>query len=527
MTRSLADRARDPGYTPGLREVPALLELLCEEDEDAAKDAARAVLRVEAANVKRAAELVAAHARKAERPGRGRLTQLAGRMAEKAPAAVEWLLDALADADPKTRRSAARALGKLAPTDAIRAALARAWDAAENDDDKKALAEALGKVGGEEARTRLRGVSSSDKKIVRATIMIEREEARKDRGGIDRTRALAGRTAVRFHSKDGLEDIVIQELGAAWKPRVSAAGRVDAELEGPLSRALDVRTALHPSFPLAPRAIAPDVAEAVVDVITSPDALAIFRTFTKGAIRFRVAFAKGGHRRADAWRIAELVRAKNKELVNDPTDSTWEVIADEREGHVHVELVPRGYEDTRFAYRKELVPASSHPTLAAAIARAAPRTEDDVVWDPFAGAGAELVERAYLGPYAELVGTDIDDDALRAARANVRAASLSRARIEKGDATKFVPPNPPTLILTNPPMGRRLHRGTHGDVLERFVQHAAEVLAPGGTLVWTVPEPKKIRPAAKRAGLELERWWVVDMGGFPAELSVYGKRRKR
>jgi hypothetical protein len=76
-------------------------------------------------------------------------------------------------------------------------------------------------------------------------------------------------------------------------------------------------------------------------------------------------------------------------------------------------------------------------------------------------------------------------------------------------------------------MGRRLHRGTHGDVLERFVAHAAELLAPGGALVWTVPEPKKIRPVAKRAGLHLERWWVVDMGGFPAELSVYGKRRKR
>lgn len=529
MTRSLAERTRDPGWTPGVRDVAALLELVAGDDEDAAKHAARAVLRVEAQNATRAGRIVAERARTATRPGRGRLTQLAGRLADRSPEARAWLLEAALDDDPKTRRNAARALGKIAPTDEARDVLARAWDRFSAEDDRKVIVEAFGKLGGDAARERIAAAAATSpaRQVVRAAIVIEREQARKDGGDIDRTRALPRRAPVRFHVREGLEDIAIEELGTSWRPRLGGAGNVEAELEGPLSRALDVRTALHVGFPLAIESGArrSEVASAIVDALSSAQALEIFRTFTRGPIRFRVAFAGGGHRRADAWRVAEIVRERKLEIVNDPTASTWEVIV--HDDPFGVELVPRGYEDTRFSYRKRVVPASSHPTIAAAIARAAPRRDEDVVWDPFVGAGSELVERAYLGPYSEMIGTDVDDDALSAARENVKAASIGRTRIQRGDATRFVPPKPPTLILTNPPMGRRLHRGSHADVLERFVAHAAEVLAPGGALVWTVPEPKKIRPAARRAGLELERWWVVDMGGFPAELSVYGKRRRR
>src|SRR5690606_28099121 len=148
--------------------------------------------------------------------------------------------------------------------------------------------------------------------------------------------------------------------------------------------------------------------------LTSRDALALLRRLTRERpIRFRLSWARGGHRRALAWRVAELVRATTPDLVNDPTASTWEARVDDARGRVAVALIPRGYDDTRFAYRRETVPASSHPTVAAAIARAAPRSARDVVWDPFVGAGAELVERARLGP-ARLVGTDVDARALDA-----------------------------------------------------------------------------------------------------------------
>jgi 23S rRNA G2445 N2-methylase RlmL len=281
-------------------------------------------------------------------------------------------------------------------------------------------------------------------------------------------------------------------------------------LRGPLARALAVRTATHVSFPHR--------GEDVVAVVASAKEL---RTFTKGRpIRFRVA----GTTRAEAWKIAERTRAAASDVVNDPRESTWEVFVAEGAGERIVELVPRGWDDRRFAYRTETVPASSHPSLAAAIALVAPRRADDVVWDPFAGAGAELVERARLGPYARLVGTDLDPKAVRAARTNLANAGVKGALIEEADALSFVLQPGPSLIVSNPPMGRRVQRGTHKDVLERFVDRAAQVLVPGGHLVWTMPELRKFDMRASRAGLTLERSWTIDMGGFEADLAVYRKR---
>jgi tRNA G10 N-methylase Trm11 len=240
-------------------------------------------------------------------------------------------------------------------------------------------------------------------------------------------------------------------------------------------------------------------------------------------VRFRLAFVKGGHRRSLAWQVADLVRTELPELVNDPKDSTWEVLVDDRRDALAVELVPRGYEDARFAYRGELVAASSHPVIAAALARLAPRRDDDVVWDPFVGAGAELVERARLGPYARLVGTDVDPRAIAAAEKNLARGDVDRVELTCVDACEARPEGV-TSILTNPPMGRRVERGGHVALLERFVGHAARVLAPGGTLVWIVPEPQRVHDAARAAGLVTRRTLTVDMGGFSAELGIWEKR---
>ena len=481
-------RFRDPGYTPAFRELGALLELVGEGDDDAVK----AVLRIDAQHRPKIAREVAERARQAVRPARGRLTRLAGRVG-----AVEWLIAAVRDDDPKTRHSAARALSKIDATEEIRTAVLAAWDEG-NEEDRRALADAVARVGGEDAKKRL-------PKTGRAALVLERDEARAHAGAIDVDASMDEPVTIRFHSREGLEAVVALEVGEA---KVVRPGVVEAALRGPLSRALAIRTATHVSFPSREK----DIVEAVAK---SKE----LRAFTKGRpIRFRVA----GTTRAEAWKIAERTRDAAEDVVNDPRASTWEVFAEDG----GVELVPRGYEDERFAYRTEMVPASSHPTIAAAIALVAPRKANDVVWDPFVGAGAELVERARLGPYARLVGTDIEAMAVQAARRNLANAGVKDATIEEGDALAYDVSPKPTLIITNPPMGRRVQRGTHKDVLERFVERAAAVLAPGGHLVWTVPEPKKIEAKARRVGLSLQRSWSIDMGGFQADLAVYKMERR-
>jgi predicted RNA methylase len=546
-----AERLRDAGWTPGIRDLPGLLDLVAGEDEDAAHAAERAVLRIEARQHERVARETVERARAATRPARGRLTRLAGRFASESVAHA-WLLEAIADADPKTRRNAARAIGKArsGDRDASERALLAAWDRAESDDDKRALAEALAKIGSRAAKERIGAAASLGRRATRASVVLDRSIARETPGAIDPSRELDAPCVVRLHCRAGLEEILAGELGEEWRPRVAGPGVVEGRLVGPLSRALAIRTATHVGFPLDPVQIEGDAAETIVRALVSPAAMRVFSTFTRrtddAPIRFRLSWLRGGHhrpssggsaprhprdetpyaprsalrvRRSLAWRCAELVRAQTNELVNDPTATTWEITVDDSHGAIALELSPRA-EDARFVYRVRTVPASSHPTIAAALARVAYVGDDDVVWDPFCGAGAELVERAKLGRYARLVGTDVERTAIDAARANL--SNVPDAVLEIADATEFSPEGV-DVIVTNPPMGRRMQRGSHAELLERFVDHAANVLAPGGILVWTVPEPRRIHARAERAGLVLERAWTVDMGGFPAALSLHRK----
>ncbi len=531
----LAERLRDLGYTPSVRELAALLQLVEHGEEDDARAAARAVLRIDPGHARRTTRDVVTQARAASRPGRGRLTALLGRLAALASdetaqrEARTWLLEALVDPDPKTRRGAARALSRLPRTPESEEALLAAWDATRNEDDRRALADALARTGSARAEARLALATESreegDRRLRRASLIVARDRARERPAEIALDRETAVPTRIRFHCRLGLEPIVAEEIDPAMQPHVVGEGEVDARLSGRLACATSIRTMTHFGFPLDPVTPRGDVAGAIVDALLGREARSLMQTFTRGEgpVRFRLAW-HGEGRRAISWRCAELVRERTRELVNDPTASTWEVVVEKRQNGLDVELVPRGFVDERFRYRQHVVPAASHPTLAAAIARVAPRRPDDVVWDPFVGSGAELVERARLGPYAWLLGTDVDGAAVEAARANLANAGVANARIELGDARSFR--ERASVILTNPPMGRRVRRGSHLVLLEALVAKAAELLPPEGCLVWIVPEPERIRDLARRKGFRVESAWTVDMGGFPAELAVYRLCRK-
>src|SRR5262249_7748340 len=143
-------------------------------------------------------------------------------------------------------------------------------------------------------------------------------------------------------------------------------------------------------------------------------------------------------------------------------------------------LIPRLQPDPRFDYRVRDVPAASHPTVAAALARLSAPRSDDVIWDPFVGSALELIECAKLSPAARVLGSDPDPRALSAARENLERAGISKAELSLGDASTFTPEGV-TLIVSNPPMGRRVARdGTLPRLLEAFVAHAADVLGRHG-----------------------------------------------
>lgn len=543
LTSALAD----PGFTPGKRHFPGLLDLVTGEDEELSSRAERALRRAGTA----ALPAALARAGEAAPNARAALIKLIGRVAAAASeeaskaeageaaevaAARAFLLARLRDEDARTRRLAAVALGKLgggAEEAALEAALLEAAREEQAPEVRRAVVAALGRVGGREALATLEGLAL-DPELAgvqqRAELMVQRTlaRARPSEVAADRAPERAVRVAVRC--RRGLERVLLEELAGLGvkEPRLvrEAPGgvRVELSLKRPLSDLFQARTMLSFALPLPERTLRPgeDAADAAAERLLSREASAVLRGFTEGQVRYRLAWAGGGKRRALTWKVAQSVAAREPDLVNDPRESAWEVLVYEAGDRIRVELSPN-LPDPRFAYRRGDVPAASHPTIAAALARIAGAREDDVVWDPFVGSGLELCERAILGPFRQMVGSDRDPAALAVARENLAAAGVAGVELVERDALKR-PTFAPTLIITNPPMGRRLHRQADlGDLLERFVAASARVLAPGGRLVWLSPMPARTADAAERAGLRPELLSSIDMGGFEAQIQVLRK----
>ncbi|HTB74904.1 MAG TPA: HEAT repeat domain-containing protein [Polyangiaceae bacterium] len=518
------ERLRDPGFTPRLREVDALVDLLA--DEDLAKTAVRAIGRVgPAALGPLRSRLEAAGA-----PLRAHIVMAIGRFVPD-PSAVAVLLAALEDADPKTRRNAAIALGHVARAD-VEDALIVTWDRDPRPPMRRTLAASLGKVGSGRSLPLLREAAGSDDPELariasRARAMVERTASRGVGGRVDPARSPLRPVDLVAFCRRGLEDLLADELtgvAAVVETRALGPGRVRARLAGSIDALFAARTMLWFAFPLPTevRRVGEPLTETIARAATSEAARGVFATWTEGPIRYRIAWSEGGHQRAAIWDASRAIEALAPDLVNDPTASTWEIVVARDERAVDLEISPRSLVDPRFKWRRGDVPAASHPTLAAALARVAGVREDDVVWDPFVGSGAELVERALLGPTRALFGSDIDSRALAVARDNLAAAGVE-ARLEPQDALGPAPQGV-TLIVTNPPMGRRASRAAGLDErLDRFVAHAAASLAPRGRLVWMAPWPKRARIAAQQAGLTLDWASAVDMGGFDAELQRWVK----
>lgn len=519
---SLAQAVQSASFTPRRSDLEPLLDLLGERDVAGAVE--RAVCRLGT----EAIPAVRQRLQEAKPPLKPRLARLLGRLGRGDADVMGDLVELLADADPKTRRNAALALGKqpvparTADDAKVEGALIAAWNRETHPDVRRSIEEALGKVGGPAAldllsRPELATVAG------RAKTTLSRSLSRATPSRVDPDRAPSEPVPIILHCRSGLAPILADELPAGFHARAGGADRVSATLSGKLAEVFRARTMLWFGFPLPPES--GDTGDAIVRALSSEAARRVFETWTEGPIRYRIRWASGGHRRALVWATAESVARACPSLVNDPTASTWEAVV-ETDGEVRIELVPKRLADPRFAYRSGDVPASSHPTIAAALARIAGARPDDVVWDPFVGSGLELVERALLGPWRAIVGTDRDPKAIEVARRNLAAARVRGAELRVANATEHLVPGV-TLILTNPPMGRRVDRGDVGPLLDRFLDHAAASLEPGGRLVWVSPLPRRTSARARRAGLVLTSSRDIDMGGFTAQIQAFRKATRR
>lgn len=533
----LTRAVREPGFSPRKQDAGELFDLLAAATEADAAPFERALAHLGLPVAHAAADRLAGAPERIQ----VRLWRVIGRvaLATAEPELVALLCAGLRDGAPRASRACAVSLGKLgasgsADRASVEAALLAAWDRDPPVELGRALAAALGKVGSSRSLARLREERSADAELGRivreALAKLGRAASRQEPSRVEPSRRSPGRTEVAFHCRAGLESLLCDELGPKLEPRPVGIGRVAARLDGPLERLRGARLALRFTLVLGPVPLGPedDLAVATAQLLGSARARALLARWTEGQPRYRLEWRGAGHQRAATWRCIEALGRLAPELVNDPRQCLWEVLVQElrrgRERALALELWPRGLPDERFAYRRSELAAASHPTLAAALARVAGARADDVVWDPFVGSATELIERARLGPWRRLVGTDRDARALAAARDNLSAAGVGPVELRQLDARQVALPERPTLVITNPPMGRRvLARSELEPLLAQVLRRGAELLVRGGRWVWLCPVAELGLQAAQQAGLRSTLRHLVDMGGFPAELQAFVK----
>jgi predicted RNA methylase len=516
VSEDLRRALEDPGYTPPRRAFGEMLALL--SHPELAERAERALVSAGLPAATYAAENLTNEAAAAQ----PRLTRLIGRALREhdTPELLDALVNALQSPHAETRRQAAMALGKSGRRAAEQALIA----CLETPDAKllRSTVEALGKVGGEAALVRLRDLQpppTLQQVTLRARLMLERSVGRGEAAteAIVVDRDLPGPRQLALECRAGLSQFLAEEA-APFGPRVVSPSEVALDYAGALGPLLELRLAVTVAivWPLE-QGTSPG---GVLSALLRPELTAALGAWSTGPLRFRLEWQGAGHRRADTWRIAQGLREAASPLLNDPVQAPW-TIEVQHEPAPRLLLKPSAAPELRFGYRVRDVPAASHPTLAAALARIAGARPDDVVWDPFAGSGVELIERARLGPARELHGTDLDARALTAARENAERAGIAQVQLEQADARSHRIAGL-TLVLTNPPMGRRVlrARGLSG-VLCQVVRNVASQLAAGGRMVWLSPFPDATARAAADAGLQVERLGPVDLGGFTAELQRF------
>ena len=451
-----------------------------------------------------------------------------------------WLLTLLADPQEKIRRYAAAALPKIGAGEEGEARILEALAASTEEREARHFGRALEKVGGA-ATLALAGAgvlpSLTEQKVKAGVARREQPAA------LNLEAALPVDASLRIHlrCRRGLEKFVkdeaVEKLRAHEGFRVGATRpgcvTLHAEQEVSLAAIYRLRCFATLGFHLGTTSdAAPDWVDQLAACIASPVARGLMTAATSGVPRYRLDFTERGHQRGAIRRVVERAYELAPEILNDSREAPWSVdVIPTGEGRKEsfVELRPRLYPDPRLAYRLDDIPAASHPPLAACMVRLAGHQSNEVVWDPFCGSGLELVERGLLGGVKALYGTDLDGKAIEIAKANLSAAGLSdvktilsccdfRAALRPGSEAGITPGGV-SLIITNPPLGRRVRVKDLQGLIADLFQAAATALKPGGRLVFANP----LRLGPEDPSLQMEFRQGIDMGGFDCRLEMYRK----
>jgi len=471
---------------------------------------------------------------------------------EEEKAAVRgWLMALLKDPQEKIRRYAMAALPKIGGDEGAEAQMLSLLQENGGEREKRHLGLALEKIGG---RATLSFMAQGEPLPELTQQKVQAAIARRENpGAVELEALLPGKPGMQINlrCRRGLEKIVSEEAVEQLDPDIFRPGQVRpgcvtlAPLRPfSLSMLYELRSfaTVGIRIGLIGNSSGSAWEDALAGCIASPTARKIMRTATDGVPRYRLDFPARGHQRGAIRHVVQQAHALAPELLNDARQAPWSVdvipvgSGPRKQRDAIVELRPRLYPDPRLAYRQDDIPAASHPPLAACMARLAAQASPDseeprqVVWDPFCGSGLELIERSMLGGVLAVHGTDLDPAAIAIARANFEAADLENVSgmftpCDFRDAEKVagIAPGSITLVITNPPLGRRVRVKDMRGLMADLLLAATKALEPGGLLIFTNP----LRDGPSSPSLKLEYRQAIDLGGFDCQLEMYSKRVAR
>lgn len=208
-----------------------------------------------------------------------------------------------------------------------------------------------------------------------------------------------------------------------------------------------------------------------------------------------------------------LEEGSSRMLLNSTDSYETEIrILSSKEGQIRIFLKMNTIEMDRFAYRKEAIAASIHPSSAALLMHLAKPylKEKAQILDPCCGVGTMLVERHMLLPARVIYGIDIFGEAVEKAKINCDAAGMHVNFIHK-DYLDFEHDYRFDEIIANMPVRGKKTKEEQDRFYEYFFDKSADLLAPGGNMIIYSNEDGFIKKQLRlHENLRLKQEFVIN-----------------
>lgn len=550
MTDSVLDalkkRLNAAGWTPGKKDVSTLMEHWLEFTPQERETLEKVIAKMDQLAVGRSLNLWPSVNVRIK----GDWARSLGRaiLKNQQDESVDWLAEMItSETDPRTRKGFIQAVGaglqtkdkeikfKKKLVDAV-------LEAAERVDlqlpEIKALSETLGKSADPRAAVVLKSLAKRGGNTARSELILERDAARSVESSnvkIDLTKLMdlsdgvAKKVVLWF--VPGIETIAMRSSLFASAEKLSPGVILMESASGQAIRS----NQLWQEIGVVLGEIDADDITALAQLVASSEARlrgAMSGLDVDGKIRLRFDQRNDEVEKKETrpltgkhmgpWAFAEALGREGCGVISDGRDSHWQLRLLKHDKKTLVAVVPKKFEDMRWQWRTDAskeVDGSSQSTIAAAIvALAAPRAGESI-WDPFCGAGTELVIASQMtNGKAKLLGTDINPDAIKIAQETTKRLGVT-AELRQSDALTITEKF--SIVLTNPPFGMRTARGEARGILESFFGKIRMRLLSGGRFVLLSNAPAGTAQWGKAAGLKLVESIPVRLGGMSCELQRF------